>query len=156
MSALAQIEQPRAPAATKPGRRPRIPPRIAEAVRLLTTGECKTQKAAAERAGLNVTYLCEALKKPNVQVFIDHETRKTIAAGKMRASARLLELIDAQSEHVSLDATKHTLAIEGIKPPDNGSQVNVNVGVSVGYVIDIAPQHGQARTIEHEPQQDAT
>jgi hypothetical protein len=154
---LQVLDQPTAaPARTKPGRRPRIPPRIAEAVRLLTTGECKTQRAAAERTGLNVSYLCEALKKPNVQVFIDHEARKTIAAGKMRASARLIELIDASSEHVSLDATKHTLAIEGIKPPETGANININNSISVGYVIDIAPQQASTRTIEHEAQNDAT
>jgi hypothetical protein len=40
---------------------------------------------------------------------------------------------------VSLDASKHVLAIEGIRPPDQG-QVSVNVGVSVGYVIDLSGQ----------------
>jgi len=74
---------------------------------------------------------------PHVEAFIARESRKTIAHGKMRASARLLELVDASSEHVSLDASKHVLAIEGIRPPDQG-QVSVNVGVSVGYVIDLS------------------
>lgn len=155
MSLQALDQPPSAPARTKPGRRPRISPRIAEAIRLITTGECKTQRAAAERTGLNVSYLCEALKKPNVQVFIDHETRKTIAQGKMRACARLIELIDASSEHVSLDATKHTLAIEGIRPPETGSHVSVNVGVNVGYVIDLTPVQPGACSIVHEAQSDA-
>jgi hypothetical protein len=67
----------------------------------------------------------------------------------MRASARLLELVDASSEHVSLDASKHVLAIEGIRPPDQG-QVSVNVGVSVGYVIDLSGNGGNpsATTID--------
>jgi hypothetical protein len=85
-------------------------------------------------------------------VFIDQRARQTIAAGTMRASARLLSLIDASSEHVSLDATKHVLAIGNIRPPESGSQVNVNVGVSVGYVIDLRSDADQqpTRTIEHE------
>jgi hypothetical protein len=79
----------------KPVKERRVSKRIAEAVRLLLTGECKTQKAAAERVGMNETYLSEALRKPHVQVFIERRTRETIANGTMRASARLVELIDA-------------------------------------------------------------
>lgn len=159
MSALAAIEQPRAPAAQKPGKPARISPAVRKAVQLLLTGECKTQKAAAERAGISPVWLCLQLKKPAVEVFIANEARKTIAQGQMRASARLLELIDASSEHVSLDATKHTLAIGGIRPPDDGRGTTVNVGVSVGYVLDLrpgeqAPSHAAgaqvSTTIEHD------
>jgi hypothetical protein len=137
MPATALARQPDASTVPEPAKRERIPPKIAKAVTLLLTGECKTQKAAAERVGLNASYLCDALTKPKIQAFIARETRRTIAQGQMRASARLLELVDASSEHVSLDASKHVLAIEGIRPPDQG-QVSVNVGVSVGYVIDLS------------------
>jgi hypothetical protein len=119
----------------KPIRERRVSKRIAEVVRLLLTGECKTQKAAAERVGMNVTYLSEALKKPHIRVFIERRTRETIANGSLRASARLVELLDASSEHVSLDASKHLLAIEGIKPAAEPiANVNFNVR-SAGYVI---------------------
>jgi hypothetical protein len=118
----------------KPVRERRVSKRIAEAVRLLLTGECKTQKAAAERVGMNETYLSEALRKPHVRVFIERRTRETIANGTLRASARLVELLDASSEHVSLDATKHMLAIEGIKPAAEPT-TNVNLNVRAGYVI---------------------
>jgi hypothetical protein len=87
--------------------------------------------------GMNVSYLCEVLKKPHVQVFIARRTRETIANGTLRASARLVELLDASSEHVSLDASKHLLAIEGIKPP-SGPATQVNVNVSCGWVIDLS------------------
>lgn len=98
---------------------------------------------------MNASYLCEQLAKPKIQVFIARETRRTIAAGTMRASARLIELIDASSEHVSLDAAKHTLAIEGIRPPDQGHSVNVGVNVDVGYVVKLRHVDDGARTIEH-------
>jgi hypothetical protein len=118
----------------KPVKERRVSKRIAEAVRLLLTGECKTQKAAAERVGMNETYLSEALRKPHIRVFIERRTRETIANGSLRASARLVELLDASSEHVSLDASKHLLAIEGIKPAAEPI-ANVNVNVRAGYVI---------------------
>jgi hypothetical protein len=142
MSGLAIPSPERAAATPQPSKRERISPKIAKAVNLLLTGECTTQKAAAERIGTSAAYLCTQLRKPAVEAFIARRSRETIAQGQMRASARLIQLIDASSEHVSLDATKHTLAIGGIRPPDQG-QVNVNVGVSVGYVIDLsgsAPQ----------------
>jgi hypothetical protein len=139
MPASALARQPDANSVPQPDKRVRIPPKIAKAVHLLLTGECKTQKAAAERVGMNASYLCDALTKPKIQAFIARETRRNIQNGAIRASARLMELVDAQSEHVSLDASKHVLAIEGIRPPDQG-QVSVNVGVSVGYVIDLSGQ----------------
>lgn len=82
------------------------------------------------------------LGRDHVQAYLTQRTRKTIAEGVLRAGARVLELIDASSEHVSLDASKHVLAIEGIKPAD-GSQVTVNVAVSPGYVIDMRDPRDQ-------------
>src|ERR1700682_5005622 len=57
--------------------------------------------------------------------------------GTLRASARLLELIDAASEHVSLDASKHMLALNGYQPPA-GPTALVNINIQAGYVIDLS------------------
>ena len=124
----------------------RISKRIAEVVRLLTTGECTTQKAACERVGMNASHVSEQLKKPHVRVFIERRARETIAAGMMRASARLNELVDAGSEHVSLDATKHLLGIAGIKPAAD-PQLAVNIDIRAGYVIDLSEPGGPAQHI---------
>lgn len=134
------------------GKVKRVPRKVRHAIRLMLTGEVTQIKAAAERVGLSREHLSKTIGMPHVQVFIDQETRKTISAGTLRAGARLIELLDAGSEHVSFEATKHTLGIANIRPPENGSQVNVNVGVSVGYVIDLTPgaTSAPARTIEHE------
>ena len=138
----------------KPAPERRISKRIAEVVRLLLTGECKTQKAAAERVGMNETYLSEALRKPHIQVFIARRTRETIANGTLRASARLVELIDAGSEHVSADVSMHMLAIAGIKPP-SGPAANVNISVmQAGYVLDLRSDEeiaAQARVVDAKP-----
>ena len=123
--------------AEKPTKTPRISGRLAEVIQLLVTGACKTQKAACERVGMNPSHVSEALKKPHVRVFVDRRVRETIANGTMRASARLLELVDAGSEHVSLDASKHLLAIEGIKPSAEPA-TQVNISIRAGYVIDLS------------------
>jgi hypothetical protein len=127
----------------KPVRERRVSKRIAEAVRLLLTGQCKTQKAAAERVGMNEGYLSEALRKPHIRMFIERRTRETISNGSLRASARLVELLDAGSEHVSLDASKHLLAIEGIKPTSEPTTaVNINIRAA-GWVVDLSPEPGE-------------
>jgi hypothetical protein len=132
-TALVQDQAPDQQINVKPAR---IAPRIRQVVDLLVTGECKTQKAASERVGLHPDYVCRELKKPQVRVFIAQRARETIARGTMRASARLVELLDASSEHVSLDASKHMLAIAGIKPTAD-AQVSVNIDIKAGYVIDL-------------------
>jgi hypothetical protein len=137
----------------KPVRERRVSKRLAEAVRLLLTGECKTQKAAALRVDMSETYLSEALRKPHVRVFIERRTRETIANGTLRASARLVELLDASSEHVSLDASKHMLALNGHQPP-SGPAANVNINVACGYVIDLREPDevaAQARAVDVTP-----
>jgi hypothetical protein len=124
------------PQASIPVKEPRISKRIRQVVELLVSGTCQTQKAAAERLDLHPDYVCRELKKPQVQVFIERSARQIIAQGTMRASARLLQLLDASSEHVSLDASKYTLAIAGIKPAAD-AQVSVNIDIKAGYVIDL-------------------
>ena len=139
MSALAAIEQLPASNDANQVKIKRVPKRIAEVVHLLVSGECKTIKAAAERANMHPNYVSGALKKPEIRVFIERTARETIANGTMRASARLVELLDAASEHVSLDASKHMLAISGIKPTAD-AQVSVNIDIKAGYVIDLTDE----------------
>jgi hypothetical protein len=127
----------------KPAKEPRISKRLREAVLLLTPPECKTQKAAAEKLGMSPTYLSEALKKPEVRVFMERTARETVAVAQLRATARMVELMDASSEHVSADMARHVAAIAGIKPAHD-AQVSVNIDIKAGYVIDISESGSQA------------
>ena len=110
--------------------------RLRHALDLMMRGECKDIKAAAERVGMAREHLSRSLRLPHVQVFIARRARETIALGALRASGRMVELIDAGSEHVSLDASKHVAAIAGIKPTAD-AQVSVNIDIKAGYVIDL-------------------
>ncbi|MCC6314809.1 MAG: hypothetical protein IT337_12445 [Thermomicrobiales bacterium] len=107
-----------------------------QALALLAT-RGMTQRDAARKAGISEFHLSRELRKPQIQAFIARKARESISVGALRASARVLELLDAASEHVSLDASKHVLAIEGIRPPDQ-SQPLVNIAISPGYVIDLS------------------
>ena len=118
------------------GKPKRITAKVKKAVGLLLNGDVNTLKAAAERANVSPEYLSRAFRQPHVVVFIDAEARARLATGKLAATSRLLELLHAQSEHVSFDAAKHTLALSGIRPePDQNLAINLNV--SPGYIIDI-------------------
>lgn len=132
MNAIAPIQDTAEPIPVKDAR---ISKRMRQVLTALAT-KGMTQREAAKQAGMSETYLSAALRKPKIQVFIARKMRETIAIGGLRASARLVELIDAGSEHVSADVSKHTLAIAGIKPTAD-AQVSVNIDIKAGYVIDL-------------------
>jgi predicted DNA-binding protein (UPF0251 family) len=135
MSALEAIKTPLATDEATPSKEPRISKRMQQALSLLAT-KGVNQREAAKLAGISEFHLSRELKKPQIQVFIARRARQNIQLGVLRASARINELVDGDSEHVSLDASKHILAIEGIKPRAD-AQVSVNIDIKAGYVIDL-------------------
>jgi hypothetical protein len=77
---------------------------------------------------------------------------ENIANGTLRASVRMLELIDAESEHVAAKVSDRILTNAGVlKAESSGVNVNVNNAISVGYVIDTS----RRRLTTHEPQIEA-
>lgn len=154
MNAIAAIPDETTAVSGKPKR---IPPKISQIVDWLVTGACKNQQAACERAKLDPSYVSRELRKVHVRVFAERRARETIANGTLRASARVLELLDAGSEHVSFEASKHVLAIAGIKPTAD-AQVSVNIDIKAGFVIDLTEppkpvtgaQLTQGPVIDHE------
>src|SRR5918994_7085287 len=130
------------------GRSECLTAKVKKVVSLLLNGDVNTLKAAAERARMHPDYLSRALRQAHVVLFIDAEARARLAAGKLAATSRLLELLHAQSEHVSFDAAKHTLAVNGIRPePDQNLAINLNV--SPGYCIDLATDPREALAANH-------
>jgi predicted DNA-binding protein (UPF0251 family) len=137
----------------KTAKEPRLSKRVRQAIDLLGRKDI-TQRDAAKQAGISEFHLSRVLKLPQIQVFIARSARRNIQLGVLRASNRVLELVDAESEHVSLDASKHVLAIEGIKPTAD-AQLSVNIDIKAGFVIDISePAQAMkpvgAMTIEHD------
>ena len=117
----------------------RVPKRVQHALRLLLNGKHRYAADAAKAAGLSAEHLSRMMRKPHVEVFIAEERRRTISEGSLIAAGRVVELMHAASEHVSLQASQHVLAIEGIAPKQQGVQVNVNV--KAGFVIDLSEGH---------------
>lgn len=120
----------------EPSKPPRISKQVRRACELLADGECKTVKAAAARAGVSREWLGKMLQRSHVRAFLAREASQTIASAVPRAANRLIELIGADSEHVSAKVAERILTSEGILKADQSS-VAVSVDVRAGFVIDI-------------------
>ena len=81
-------------------------------------------------------YLSRRLSEPHIAEYLRVKAGRVVAIAAGRASARLVQLINSKSEHVSFDATKHTLAIAAIKPAAEPN-ISLNIEMRAGYVIDL-------------------
>jgi hypothetical protein len=114
--------------------RKRPPKRVREAIDHYVTGRARSITAAAKKVGLSREYLSRSLSQPHVSAFLRDKAARQVAMGAGRAAARLNQLLDSKSEHVSLEATKFSLGVAGTKPaPD--AQLSVNIEQKAGYVI---------------------
>jgi hypothetical protein len=118
---------------------PRISAKMRQLIDLLAKGTVATQKAAAERVGLSEEHVSRMLARPQVQALLAHEARKILAKGQLRAAARVVELIDSESAHASLNASELTLRINGIVPAEAGGAplVSLSVQQQPGYIIQL-------------------
>ena len=119
------------------GKRKRVTRKVARAIGLMLEGRATTYTAAAGQVDMHPDSLSRALKQPHVKRHLDERTQALLDFGKTIAAGRLMQLINAESEHVSLDAAKLTLGISGIRPADNGVNISINNNVTPGYIIDL-------------------
>ena len=142
MSVLDKIPRLAAPADPsslidwRSGRKKRVTKKLKIVIQALLRGESRTTAAAAEKAGLSADYVYRALALPHVRAFVVEQIATLKASGALLAMPRLVELLRSESAHVSLDATKLMLAINGHRP-ETDPNVAVNVLVTPGYVIDL-------------------
>ena len=127
---------PRKPRKPKGGSKPRVSDKVARAIDILADaavkGERLTITEAAARAGMRRESLSMALRRDVVATRAQARVRELIGGqGLILAGARLVELIRSDSDYVSLDAAKHTLAIAGIKPREQGAAAGGGVTVNL-------------------------
>jgi hypothetical protein len=121
---------------TDKGNKQRVSKKILQAIELLATGECKTQRAAAERVNITHEWLCKQLAKDNIRTILKQRMSATILTAGPRAAARMVELIDAESEKVSREAAAFILGVEGVAPSKDTS-ITINNNSISGYIIEI-------------------
>jgi hypothetical protein len=120
----------------KAGREPRISKKLHQAIDALAKSG-GTQADAAKSAGLSPEHFSRMLARPHVRGILQTRAREILARGQVRASARLLELIDSASSNASLNASELVLRINGIAPPAQPNPL-VNLNISPGYVVDLS------------------
>lgn len=141
---MSLIETETSATAPKPAREPRISKRMRKAIDALAKGQARTQKAAAGIAGVSECHLSRMMQKAQFQAFLAQRTRETLAIGAIRASTRLAELVDSQSDNVAFHASVQSLRFAGFAPSE-ASQTNVQVNVQPGYVVHLPVGEDDAR-----------
>ena len=138
MNELATIEREPKSAKTRVVSR-----RVRHAIDLMISGQAKTQKDAAEKAGLTRERFCRALKESHVQEYLGAQTRVLLAQSQAPAAATLMTLLEqAKSEHVRKDIAVTLLGYNGMHAEgDRGPLVSVAFGAGPGYIIDLSGQH---------------
>jgi hypothetical protein len=141
-----------APTPPKP-RKERMPSKRMQQALIHLATKGVNQREAAKLSGISEFHLSRELKKPQIQAFIARKRSEIIAIGSLKAATRAVDLIDAESEHVAAKVSLAILAHTGDVKGDS-AQLAVNVGVSVGYVIDLSGQTQQpqpvVQVVEHE------
>jgi hypothetical protein len=118
-------------------RRP-IPKKVRAAIDIIVAGQAKTVTAAAEKARISREHLSRSLSESHIAEYLRQKAARTVALASGRASARIVELLDSESDHVSFDAARRVLSIGGIKPSADAGSINVNLNIRAGYVIDLS------------------
>ena len=127
--------------------------KVKRAIAALFSGEAKTQKEAAEIAGMWAPHLSKALTRPTVREYITSNVTHRLSTIGLMAASRVVEALveTAESEYVRADLAKWLLALNGVKPASDRSTTNVgNVSLTINLgtnqlevgkqqVIDITP-----------------
>jgi hypothetical protein len=131
MNELATIEHE-----PKPAKARVVSRRVRHCIDLIVSGQCKTQKEAAEKAGLTRERLCRALKESHVQEYLAVQTRVLLSQSQAPAAATLMKLLEqAKSEHVRKEFAVTLLGYSGIHATgDRGPIVSINMAPA-GYVV---------------------
>jgi hypothetical protein len=116
--------------------RQRVPKKIRDAIDLIAFGHVDTKAAAARKIGISREYLARSYQNPAVIQYSNEAAARAVAMGRPRAAAVLNELHDSRSERVRLEAAKASLG--AIVAPANSPQVNVNLEMRAGWVIDLS------------------
>jgi hypothetical protein len=146
------------PTTPKPAPARRISKRLRRAIDLLADGTCKTQKAAAERAGIGEEHFSRMLGRPEIKALFIERASRTIVSGAPRAAAKMLDIMDGGSAHAAFNASEFLLKANGLGPSkESNSNVNINIGLEMraGYVIDLS-ERKRDKVIEQEQDRDAS
>jgi hypothetical protein len=113
--------------APKPVKKPRLSKKLRQAIDLWLRGKVSYRKDAAIKAGLTPDYFSRAINKPVIRSLIREWAEQNITDATIRASSRVLELLDGGSEHVAGKVALRLLESgKLIAPAGFGTAVQIN------------------------------
>jgi hypothetical protein len=133
--ALAVLDTPPMPEAAIPARR--ISAKVRSGIDAMITGDCKTIKDAAAKAGLSREHFTRELSKPHIAEHLRQKVLRSLAIAAARAGAVKGELLDSDNEMVRDRASTFVLGLADIAPASTPS-LSVNIEMRAGYVIDLS------------------
>lgn len=130
----------------------RISPAVKQALDLLFSGECKTQKAAAERAKISPEYLSRQLALDHVNDYYVRKAKREIRSDLGRAVAVKRALLHSDSDKVANEVANDIMAIAGISVPKQPGITINNTVEAAGYVIKLKSDDDSAKPIDVTPE----
>jgi hypothetical protein len=112
--ALAVLDTPPMPEAAIPARR--ISAKVRSGIDAMVTGDCKTIKDAAEKAGLSREHFTRELSKPHIAEHLRQKVLRSLAIAAARAGAVKGELLDSNNDMVRDRASTFVLGLADIAP----------------------------------------
>jgi hypothetical protein len=140
---------------TEPARR--ISKKVRTGIDAMVSGQCKTIKDAAEKAGLSREHFTRELSKPHIAEHLRQKVSRHLAIMATRAGFVKGELLDSANEMVRDRASSFVLGLAGIAPTDPNQRPGNGQQPGMQIVIIAAPGAADGRvvvgpaTIDHEP-----
>jgi hypothetical protein len=134
--ALAALAAPPLDPNTLPAKR-RISKKVQVGIEALLSGDCKTIKEVAEKAGLARESLSRSLNIPHIAEHLRQRVIRHLAIAAARAGATKVELLNSDSEIARDRASSFILGLAGIQPASTPG-VSPNLEIRAGYVIDLS------------------
>jgi hypothetical protein len=154
--ALRALDRPAPPAGEE------LPKRISKKVRAgidaMVSGQCRTIKDAAEKAGLSREHFTRELSKPHIAEHLRQKVSRHLAIMATRAGFVKGELLDSANEMVRDRASSFVLGLAGIAPKDPNLRSGTGQTPGMQIVIVQGPGAADGRivvgpqpvTIEHD------
>ncbi len=115
---------------------PPISHKIRRAIAAMVSGEAKTQRRAAQIAGITPEHLSREMNKPHVEAYMHQRVRRSLAMAAAKAGYTKIALLDSSSEIVRDRASSYVLGMAGIAP-EQAPSMNVNIDIKAGWIIDL-------------------
>lgn len=121
--------------------------------------EGKSRPEAAKAAGMSDETLRQMFLKPHVLAYLNEQQEVLRTSVRPRALRKMVDLLDAKTERIQFESAKY---LDGMDRPTHAVgatqvnvQVNNNVSVTPGYVIDLtgdaaAKTSDQIRDLVHD------